>query len=178
VTGPATPNPSRPSSRPTRSRRICYEAAEAGNTDSFLSTLLLATVFIPKGTGTENGEWRPQPIDGEPHLICYTSSQHLPEGLELVSVRFIKLIMNWPDPSWSFAVNPGTAVGATLPGGQLLALASWAKEVGLARDDDAEGEPEKVRARGRRRGPGQPRAHHASEGRRTEPGELLPRPRL
>ena len=65
-----------------------------------------------------------------------------------MSVRFIKLIMNWPDPSWSFAVNPGTAVGATLPGGQLLALASWAKEVGLARDDDADGEPEKVERAG------------------------------
>jgi hypothetical protein len=125
-----------------------FEAAEAGNTDSFLSTLLLATVYIPKGTGTENGKWRPQPIDGEPHLICYTSSQHLPEGLELVSVRFIKLIMDWPDPGWSFAVNPGSPVGATLPGGQLLALASWAKEVGLARDDDAEDEPEKVERAG------------------------------
>jgi hypothetical protein len=118
-----------------------FEAAEAGKTDSFLSTLLLATVYIPKGTGTENGKWRPQPIDGEPHLICYTSGQHLPDGLELVSIRFIKLIMNWPDPGWSFAVNPGTPVGATLPGGQLLALASWAKEVGLARDDDNEGQP-------------------------------------
>lgn len=113
-----------------------YEAAEAGNTDSFLSTLLLATVLIPKATGTDNGAWRPQPIDGEPHLVCYTSTQHFDQQLETVSVRFIKLISEWPDPNWSFAVNPGTPVGATLPGGQLLALANWAAEVGLGGDDD------------------------------------------
>jgi hypothetical protein len=113
-----------------------FEAAEAGNTDAFLSTLLLATVLIPKSAGTTNGAWRPQPIDGEPHIVCYTSTQHLAEPLETVSIKFIKLIQEWPDPTWSFAVNPGTPVGATLPGGQLLALANWAAEVGLGGDDD------------------------------------------
>ncbi len=113
-----------------------FEASEAGNTDAFLSTLLLATVLIPKSAGTTNGAWRPQPIDGEPHIVCYTSSQHLAEPLETVSIKFIKLIQEWPDPTWSFAVNPGTPVGATLPGGQLLALANWAAEVGLGRDEE------------------------------------------
>lgn len=118
-----------------------YEAAETGNTDAFLSTLLLATVLIPKSAGTTNGQWRPQPIDGEPHIICYTSTQHLAEPLETIPIRFIKLINEWPDPNWSFAVNPGTPVGATLPGGQLLALANWAAEVGLGRDEEAKDDP-------------------------------------
>jgi hypothetical protein len=113
-----------------------YEAAEAGNTDLFLSTLLLATILIPKSSGTTNGQWRPQPIEGEPHIVSYTSAQHIPNGLETVSIKFIKLISEWPDPSWSFAVNPGTPVGATLPGGQLLALANWAAEVGLGGDEE------------------------------------------
>ena len=115
-----------------------FEAAEAGNTDAFLSTLLLATVLIPKSSGTTNGQWRPQPIDGEPHIVSYTSTQHIPTGLETVSIKFIKLISSWPDPSWSFAVNPGTPVGATLPGGQLLALASWAAEFGLGSEEEEE----------------------------------------
>ena len=118
-----------------------YEAASAGNTDAFLSTLLLATVLIPKASGTTNGKWRPQPIDGEPHIVSYTSTQHLTEPLETIPIRFIKLISEWPDPNWSFAVNPGTPVGATLPGGQLLALANWAAEVGLGGEDEDVDEP-------------------------------------
>ncbi len=117
-----------------------FEAAEAGNTDAFLSTLLLATVLIPKASGTTNGKWRPQPIDGEPHIVCYTSTQHLADSLETIPIRFIKLISEWPDPNWSFAVNPGTPVGATLPGGQLLALANWAAEVGLGGGDEDDSE--------------------------------------
>jgi hypothetical protein len=119
-----------------------YEAAEAGNTDAFLSTLLLATVLIPKASGTPNGQWRPQPIDGEPHIVSYTSTQHLREPLETIPIKFIKLISEWPDPNWSFAVNPGTPVGATLPGGQLLALANWAAEVGLGGEDHEPDEPD------------------------------------
>lgn len=125
-----------------------YEAAEAGNTDAFLSTLLLATVLIPKASGTTNGKWRPQPIDGEPHIVSYTSTQHLAEPLETIPIKFIKLISEWPDPNWSFAINPGTPVGATLPGGQLLALANWAAEVGLGGDDEEDIDEPSVKLNG------------------------------
>ncbi|WP_239168028.1 SseB family protein [Catellatospora coxensis] len=121
------------------------EAADAGNTDAFLSTLLLATVLlpVPGGPGTPRpGEpgfaWQPRDIGGEPHIVSYTSTQTMPEPVEAVPVRFVKLIATWPDPAWSFAVNPGTAVGASLPGDQLLELARWAAEMGLGGD---EGEP-------------------------------------
>ncbi|WP_407924540.1 SseB family protein [Catellatospora vulcania] len=118
------------------------EAADAGNTDAFLSTLLLATVLLPVPGGAaapRPGEpgftWQPRDIDGEPHIVCYTSTQTMPEPVEAVPVRFVKFIATWPDPSWSFAVNPGTAIGASLPGDQLLELARWAAEMGLGGDE-------------------------------------------
>lgn len=116
-----------------------FEAAEAGNTDAFLSTLLLATVLLPGAAdGPQPGEpgfsWQPRDIDGEPHIVCYTSAERMPEPVEAVRVRFISLIEAWPDPAWSFAVDPGTAIGATLPGDQLLELARWAAEMGLGGD--------------------------------------------
>ncbi|GAA1629063.1 SseB family protein [Catellatospora bangladeshensis] len=120
-----------------------FEAAEAGNTDAFLSTLLLATVLLPGGAdGPRPGEpgyrWQPRDIDGEPHIVCYTSPERMPAPVETVPVRFISLAAAWPDPAWSFAVDPGTAIGATLPGDQLLELARWAAEMGLGNDG---GEP-------------------------------------
>jgi hypothetical protein len=55
-------------------------------------------------------------------------------------VKFVQLIRAWPDESWSFAVNPGTPVGATLPGTQIRALAAWAAEVGLSDEPSVEWE--------------------------------------
>jgi hypothetical protein len=52
-----------------------------------------------------------------------------------VNARFMQLIHAWPDVNWPFAVNPGTPVGATLPGIQIKALAAWADDVGLTDDD-------------------------------------------
>lgn len=118
------------------------DAADAGNTDAYLSTLLLATVLLPvpaEANGARPGDddfvWQPTQIDGEPHLVCYTSAERMASSTHAVPVRFIRLISAWPDPSWSVAVNPGTPVGAVLPGGQLLALASWAAESGLGVQD-------------------------------------------
>ncbi|GHJ50529.1 hypothetical protein Cs7R123_78710 [Catellatospora sp. TT07R-123] len=117
------------------------EAAEAGNTDAFLSTLLLATVLVPTAgpggpqPGEEGFSWQPTDIDGEPHIVSFTSAQCMPAPGDTIPVRFIKLIKTWPDPSWSFAVNPGTPIGASLPGDQLLELARWAGEMGLGGDE-------------------------------------------
>ena len=51
---------------------------------------------------------------------------------------FVQLIGAWPDDDVAFAVNPGTPVGATLPGAQIVALASWAAEVGLRDEPTAD----------------------------------------
>jgi hypothetical protein len=130
-------------------------AAGEGSTDSFLSTLLLATVTLPvapdSAPGGQPGDpgfvWRTESLDGEPYLVVFTSPQRLAEhfgsAVAAVQVRFVQLIRQWPDPAWSFAVNPGTPLGAKLPGPEIVALANWAAEVGLG--DDADGGEEQAR---------------------------------
>jgi hypothetical protein len=136
--------------------RELFDAADAGLTDQFLSTLLLATVLVPVANhsrpGSAPGEsgfaFRTEEIDGEQFLVVFTSkdrlAEHFAEPTRTVSVRFYELIRNWPDPTWSFAVNPRTPVGARYPGPQVIALASWAAEAGLGSDpaeSDEQAEP-------------------------------------
>jgi hypothetical protein len=123
--------------------RELQDAADTGNTDVFLSTLLLAQVLVPVAShsrpGSAPGEsgfaFLPEEVEGERYLIVFTSkdrlSEHFGEPTRTVGVRFYELIRNWPDPAWSFAVNPGTPVGAKYPGAQIIALANWATEAGL-----------------------------------------------
>jgi hypothetical protein len=123
-----------------------YAAADGGSTDAFLSTLLLSTVLVPvaadsrPGTlpGDDGFAFRTEDYDGECHLVVFTSpdrlADHHPEPVRTVGVRFLQLIRNWPDESWAFAVNPGSPVGAKLPGAQIVALSSWATEAGLGTD--------------------------------------------
>ncbi|MFF4891299.1 SseB family protein [Micromonospora chersina] len=128
-------------------------AAGSGSTDSFLTTLLLARVLLPAAAdsvaGSRPGEpgfvWCTEQIDGGTYVVVYTSPERLADRAggptETVRVKFVQLIRRWPDVSWSFAVNPGTPVGATYPGEQVLALANWAAEVGLGDDPETEPEP-------------------------------------
>ncbi len=127
-------------------------AAERNDTDAFLSTLLLAVVIVPVPGGTASHArprdahfpWQITEKDGRPAIAVFTSAERFAEyraarsAVEVTSVstRFVQLIASWPDPSIEFAVNPGTPVGATLPGAQIVGLANWATEVGL-RDDPA-----------------------------------------
>ncbi|WP_174527775.1 SseB family protein [Micromonospora maritima] len=118
-------------------------AAGSGNTDGFLTTLLLARVLLPvapdSAPGSRPGDpgfvWRTEPIDGGTYVVAHTSPERLAEHadgpVDTVRVKFVQLIRRWPDASWSFLVNPGSPVGAAYPGEQVLALANWAAEVGL-----------------------------------------------
>ncbi|WP_410810285.1 SseB family protein [Micromonospora sp. 067-2] len=127
-------------------------AAGAGSTDTFLSTLLLARVLLPAAPDSVRGSrpgdpgfvWRTAQLDDETYVVVYTSPERLADHAEgdvdTVGVKFAQLIRRWPDEDWSFAVNPGTPVGAKLPGEQIVALANWAAEVGLG--DDLEVDPE------------------------------------
>jgi hypothetical protein len=123
-------------------------AASSAKTDNFLSTLLLAKVLIPIPTG-ESADvrpddpafpWRREVVDGQAYLVIFTSPERMTEfmgdGVVAVTAKFVQLIRFWPDANWAFAVNPGTPVGATLPGAQIKALAVWAADVGLTADDD------------------------------------------
>jgi hypothetical protein len=125
-------------------------AASDGHTDSFLSTLLLAKVLLPVAPGAAPGarpgdpgfEWRREEVDGQPFVVVFTShermAEHMPADTPALTTKFVQLIRVWPDESWSFAVNPGSPVGATLPGGQIRALAAWAAEVGLSDEPSVE----------------------------------------
>ncbi|XVV13046.1 SseB family protein [Actinoplanes sp. CA-131856] len=129
--------------------RELFEAAGGGSTDAFLSTLLLATVLVPVADhsrpGSAPGEsgfaFRTEQMDGEAFLIVFTSKdrldEHYAQPTRTVGVRFYELIRNWPDPAWSFAVNPNSPIGARYPGPQVIALANWAAEAGLGNDPDA-----------------------------------------
>jgi hypothetical protein len=122
------------------------DAAGEGSTDNFLSTLLLAKVLVP-GTGDDTlaniHRWHTEEIDGQPYVLVFTSaerlSQHFGEDSPGTWVKFTQLINAWPDDTLSFAVNPGTPIGATLPGSQIVALATWAAGEGLT-DDQPEPE--------------------------------------
>jgi SseB protein N-terminal domain len=124
-------------------------AANGGHTDTFLSTLLLAKVHIPTPVGASASarpgdpgfEWRHETVDGQLYVVVFTSPERMVERIgpgDYVTVKFAHLIRVWPDEAWSFAVNPGTPVGATLPGAQITALASWAQEVGLSDEPSVE----------------------------------------
>lgn len=125
-------------------------AAEENNTDAFLSTLLLSRVIVPVPHGTSPGA-RPRDHDfpwqiyvgddGQRVIAVFTSPERLTEHGRFafdpsVNVRFVQLIGAWPGVDISFALNPGSPVGATLPGSQIVALAAWAMDVGL-RDEPA-----------------------------------------
>jgi hypothetical protein len=126
--------------------RELYDAADGGSTDRFLSTLLLATILVPVADNSRPGSapgesgfaFRTEEMDGERFLVVFTSrdrlSEHFAEPTRTVGVRFYELIRNWPDPAWSFAVNPESPVGAKYPGPQVIALASWATDAGLGAD--------------------------------------------
>jgi hypothetical protein len=136
--------------RPANStEETLLNAAEDGNTDSFLSTLLLAKVLVPGGTDADAlladpSLWSTEEIEDTTYVVVFTSDERMSEhagDLAAAWVKFTQLIRAWPDEALSFAVNPGTPVGATLPGAQIVALATWATEVGLV-DERPEVEPD------------------------------------
>jgi len=140
------------------------DASSRGDTDSYLRTLLSAEVLVPvidrRGRGLDSG-WRTVEAYGEPSIPVFTSRERLVDRLGDVSFRVeesLTVIQDWPDPGLALAVNPGTPVGATLPGPQVLELAEWAAGVGLTGVSDtgateAEEQP----------GAHEPAAHSGSE---------------
>jgi hypothetical protein len=127
---------------------VLLAAATSGETEQFLSTLLLAKVLvpIPKGGSADARldddafPWRREEVEGQPYLVVFTSAERMSEFLGddtvAITAKFIQLIHVWPNVKWAFAINPGSPVGAMLPGIQIKALAAWADDVGLTDDED------------------------------------------
>lgn len=129
------------------------EAAKQRRTDRFLSTLLLAKVLVPGWTDNDVPDpqrWPVEEIAGAPHFVAYTSLERLSGRLGTDAsggwARFTTLISMWPGDHLSFAVNPDTPVGATLPGNEVVALASWAAKMGLTDDVETEAAAERATA--------------------------------
>src|SRR5439155_19502049 len=96
--------------------RKLLAAITAGDTDTFLSTLLLAKVLLPVPAGTVDFRpgmagfpWQTEQIDGASFLVVFTSAERLrdrrPTAHDSVTVKFTELISSWPDENWSFAIN-------------------------------------------------------------------------
>ncbi len=119
--------------------REMLAATRRGDTDSYLRALVLAEVLVPvtDRAAARNGPttgWRTVEAYGEPSIPLFTSRRRLAERLGDVPFRTegaLDVIRRWPDPTLTLAVNPDTAVGATLPGPRVLELAQWAVQVGL-----------------------------------------------
>lgn len=119
--------------------REMLAATRRGDTDSYLRALVLAEVLVPvtDRAAARNGPttaWRTVEAYGEPSIPLFTSRRRLAERLGDVPFRTegaLDVIRRWPDPTLTLAVNPDTAVGATLPGPRVLELAQWALQVGL-----------------------------------------------
>ena len=152
----------------------CSAAAAEGSTDSFLSTLLLATV-LRAGRRPRRGRaarrasrasrGRTEEIDGEPYLVVFTSRDRLrrpprPSRLGRSAVKFLAA-----DPQTG-PTRPGRSRSTraprsapSCPAPQIIALASWAAEVGPRR------RPGGAERRPRRAGAAQPPASDAAPAR-------------
>jgi type III secretion system (T3SS) SseB-like protein len=130
-------------------------AAEENNTDAFLSTLLLARIILPVPISMPPGsrprdKYFPWQVergeDGQRFVAVFTSPERMSEhahdhfgpDISSMSMRFIELIAAWPSENTAFSINPGSPVGATLPGSQIVALAAWAADVGLRDEPSAD----------------------------------------
>lgn len=132
--------------------RDLLAAHRTGSSGTYLSVLLLAKVLLSVAEGADPAVrpgqdgfvWRTEKIDDQICVVVFTAPErvaaHLVEPVTTIDVRFLQMIRAWPDEGWSLAVNPGTAIGVTLPGGQITALASSAAEVGLGDDAGEAGE--------------------------------------
>ncbi|WP_242904660.1 SseB family protein [Actinomadura terrae] len=138
----APPEPSEPEFEPgNRIDQELYEATLGGDSDAFLRVLLNANVLVPI---PEDAPLEVTPVQKEfrwdAALQCassvrvFTSLVRLREVLpesRFVYADFRELIAAWPREDWAMLLNPGTRIGASLRGDQVLALSEWAVRVGL-----------------------------------------------
>ena len=118
-----------------------YEAASAGDSDAFLRVLMNANVLVPIPDDAplevtpvlRDFRWDAALRD-EASVQVFTSLVRLREVLpesRFVYADFRELISAWPRAEWTMLLNPGTRIGASLRGDQVLELSEWAARVGL-----------------------------------------------
>lgn len=115
-------------------------ATRQGDIDAYLKALMLAEVLLPRpagelaGPGDADFTWPTVEFEGQQCVPLFTSGDRLVErygDVPFARVEALAVIRDWPDLSLTLTLNPGTPVGASLPGPEVRALAEWAAEIGL-----------------------------------------------
>jgi hypothetical protein len=150
---PGLPGPAGPEPEPTAPGEAELAVAIAGrDPDGFTAALLRAELHLPVDpdgspsrdlTDPEFPWWRLPDANGQPAVAVFTSEARLRYVLgdhDHVVLNAYRLASVWPDPQWAVAVNPGTSLAASLPGGALRDLGSWLQGLSTAILDGAEAE--------------------------------------
>jgi hypothetical protein len=118
------------------------EVGLRGDGDAFLKALITSDVLLPVPPGLPRGvnpgspdfPWVTAQIKGRTGVLLFTSLERLREYLgesQFIVGHCAIIARLWPRDDWALEVNPGTPVGAGLPGDRVRALADWAEEIGV-----------------------------------------------
>jgi hypothetical protein len=115
------------------------DAVQRGDNDAFLQALAEADVLLqmPEDADVELRPGRPgfpwpmTDIGGRVSIPLFTSIERLrdmagPTPGPATRLSFPSVIRYWPSAATALAINPGTTLGASLPGEQIAGLAEWA----------------------------------------------------
>jgi hypothetical protein len=115
------------------------DAVQRGDNDAFLQALAEADVLleVPADADAELRPGRPgfpwpmTDIGGRVSIPLFTSIERLrdmagPTPGPVTRLPFPSVIRYWPSAATALAINPGTTLGASLPGEQIAGLAEWA----------------------------------------------------
>ena len=129
--------------RPANQVEEALERAVRNNdADALLKALLLAELVVPIPDGAsvdvrpgfDGFQWRVYQAEGEACIPVFSSTVRCAEILGEVPITVaegLAVVHYWPDSAYTLALNPGTPIGASLPGPQVRELAEWAAQIGL-----------------------------------------------
>jgi len=127
---------------------ILVDAIRYQDTDTYIKAVLLGEVWVPIGDEVPDGvapgdpafRWQANHVAGTPVITVFTSTwravDHFGDrGVRAVRTTLAQVLKAWPDPAWGLVLNPGSPIGASIPGEEVAALYEWALEAGLAVED-------------------------------------------
>ncbi|WP_143219820.1 SseB family protein, partial [Actinomadura sp. CNU-125] len=107
-----------------------FDAARRRDTDTFYRILLGAQVLVPAEPDTPWGitpddpafPWQPVNVHGRTSIQVFTSLKWMNDALSssrFVMPTLLDMVSAWPDTAWTFVLNPGTPIDASMPGDQV-----------------------------------------------------------
>ncbi|MGH8793102.1 MAG: SseB family protein, partial [Stackebrandtia sp.] len=118
------------------------DSASGGDTANYLAVLMRSWTFLPVPDGVPpharpgdaDFSWHTDFVDGAHCVTAFTSVVRLQARYgdqPHVRTAFARVVKEWPGLEYSLYVNPGTEIGANMPGPQLTTLLTWARSQGL-----------------------------------------------